>query len=39
MAEYAFLTHWRVRGTTKEVSDVLGEVLELPRWWPSSTWR
>jgi hypothetical protein len=35
MADYAFLTHWRVRGTTKEVSEVLGDALQLPRWWPS----
>ena len=33
--EYAFFTRWRVRGTTKEVADVLGDVLSLPRWWPS----
>jgi hypothetical protein len=32
---YAFLTHWRVRATTQEVSDVLGDALQLPRWWPS----
>lgn len=35
MADYAFLSHWRVRGTTKEVSEVLGDALQLPRWWPS----
>ena len=34
-AEYAFFTRWRVRGTTREVSDVLGDALQLPRWWPS----
>jgi hypothetical protein len=34
-AEYAFLTHWRLRGTAREVSDVLGDALALPRWWPS----
>jgi hypothetical protein len=32
---YAFLTHWRVRGTEKEVSEVLSDALQLPRWWPS----
>ena len=34
-AEYAFFTRWRVGGTTREVSDVLGDALQLPRWWPS----
>ena len=33
--QYAFLTHWRVEGTCGEVADVLGDPLELPRWWPS----
>jgi len=32
---YAFLTHWRVRGTEQEVSEVLSDALQLPRWWPS----
>ncbi len=34
-SEYAFLTRWRIRGTTREVTDVLAEATELPRWWPS----
>jgi hypothetical protein len=33
--EYYFLTHWRVESTLEEVSDVLGNPLDLPRWWPS----
>lgn len=33
--EYHFVTHWRVRGTIQEVSDVLDDPLQLPRWWPS----
>jgi hypothetical protein len=33
--EYAFLTHWRVEGTCGEVADILGDPLDLPRWWPS----
>jgi len=33
--EYHFVSHWRVRSTLEEVSDVLGSPLELPRWWPS----
>jgi hypothetical protein len=34
-SEYAFLSHWRVRGTTREVAEVLGDATQLPRWWPS----
>ena len=33
--EYRFITHWRVAGSVEEVSDVLGEPADLPRWWPS----
>ena len=33
--QYAFLTRWRVEGTCGEVADILGDPLELPRWWPS----
>ncbi|HEV7858027.1 MAG TPA: SRPBCC family protein [Pyrinomonadaceae bacterium] len=33
--DYHFITHWRVEGTLEEVSDVLDNVLDLPRWWPS----
>ena len=33
--EYEFITRWRVEGTCGEVADVLGEPLDLPRWWPS----
>ena len=33
--QYAFLTHWRVAGTCGEVADILGDPLDLPRWWPS----
>jgi hypothetical protein len=33
--EYRFMTHWTVRATVKEVTDVLGDTLSLPRWWPS----
>jgi hypothetical protein len=32
---YAFLTQWRVRGTAQEVSELLSDPLQLPRWWPS----
>jgi hypothetical protein len=34
-AEYSFLTHWRLRATIEEVSEVLDDPLQLPRWWPS----
>lgn len=33
--EYHFITHWKVRGTPREVADVLGDPLALSRWWPS----
>ena len=33
--EYHFLTRWNVAGTAAEVSDVLGDARELPRWWPA----
>jgi hypothetical protein len=32
---YTFFTHWRVRGTAHEVSEVLSDALQLARWWPS----
>lgn len=33
--EYHFVTHWSVLGTVNEVSDVLADARELPRWWPA----
>jgi hypothetical protein len=33
--QYSFLTHWRVRGTTEEVADILGDAVGLKQWWPS----
>jgi hypothetical protein len=33
--DYHFITHWRVEGTAREVSDVLGDAADLVRWWPS----
>lgn len=32
--EYRFLTNWIVRGTVEQVSAILEDPLELPRWWP-----
>jgi hypothetical protein len=30
-----FVTNWNVPGTCEAVSDVPGDPLDLPRWWPS----
>lgn len=32
---YHFITTWHVQSTVKEVTDVLGDAADLPRWWPS----
>lgn len=34
--DYHFITHWHLPNTTvDEVSDILGNGPDLPRWWPS----
>jgi hypothetical protein len=33
--EYHFTTHWTVRSTVREVKDILGDALDLVRWWPA----
>jgi hypothetical protein len=33
--EYHFITHWRVGGTLEEVTEIIGDVNGLTRWWPS----
>jgi hypothetical protein len=33
--QYHFITIWRLTGTADEVADVLGDPMDLPRWWPS----
>lgn len=33
--EYHFITDWRVEGTVKDVSDILRNATDLPRWWPA----
>jgi len=33
--QYEFTTRWRVRATCEEVTEVLSDALDLPRWWPS----
>ena len=32
---YELTTLWRVHGSLEEVSEVLGDALSLPRWWPT----
>jgi hypothetical protein len=34
-SEYQFVTRWRVVGTVGEVSEILENPEDLPRWWPS----
>jgi hypothetical protein len=33
--DYHFITQWRIRGTVDEVSAILGDAADLPRWWPA----
>ncbi|NWJ48487.1 MAG: polyketide cyclase [Chloroflexi bacterium] len=33
--EYHFISHWRVESTLEEVSAVIGNGLDLVRWWPA----
>ncbi len=33
--DYHFITTWRVTATLQEVNDIIGDALDLPRWWPS----
>jgi hypothetical protein len=33
--EYHFITHWHIKGTIKEIAEVLGQATDLVRWWPS----
>lgn len=32
---YHFVSHWQVTGSIEEVSAILGDAEDLPRWWPS----
>lgn len=34
--EYHFLDEWKILGKLEEVSDILGEAADYPRWWPST---
>lgn len=33
--EYHYISHWRVKGTIQEVSEILSWATDLVRWWPS----
>jgi len=33
--EYRFITHWRLPGSIEDVAAILGDPLNLPRWWPA----
>ena len=33
--DYHFITQWRVKSAPEEVSEILGNVSDLARWWPS----
>lgn len=33
--DYHFITHWRVKGSVKEVADIIADAEGLVRWWPS----
>ncbi len=32
---YRFLTHWRVQSTVEEITAILKDATDLPRWWPA----
>ncbi len=34
-SDYHFITNWRVVGSRDDVAAILGDALDLPRWWPS----
>jgi hypothetical protein len=33
--DYHFITHWHVRASREEISEILSDAADLPRWWPS----
>lgn len=33
--EYHFITNWRLKADRNLVVDILGDAVQLPRWWPS----
>ncbi|HYP01474.1 MAG TPA: hypothetical protein VER76_14890, partial [Pyrinomonadaceae bacterium] len=36
IADYHFISRWRVEGTCEEVSNVFKDVADLRRWWPAT---
>ena len=32
--DYVFVTRWRVKATIEDVSSILDDAADLPRWWP-----
>jgi hypothetical protein len=33
--EYHFVTHWQVKSTVEEISQIIGNAPDLVRWWPA----
>ncbi|MCG8608425.1 SRPBCC family protein [bacterium] len=33
--DYHFVTNWQVKGRVEEVYDIIGDPVDLPRWWPA----
>ena len=33
--EYHFISHWRVKSSIEEISEIIGNAPDLVRWWPS----
>lgn len=33
--DYHFVTHWRVKSTREEITEIFSNSVELVRWWPS----
>jgi hypothetical protein len=33
--DYHFITHWHVRASREEITEILSDAEDLPRWWPS----
>ena len=33
--EYRFIHHWRVESTVEEVTEIMTDAEDLPRWWPA----
>jgi hypothetical protein len=34
-SDYHFISHWRVAGSIREVGAIIGDAVDLVRWWPS----